>query len=113
MWFQDGRRVVHVAEKGARERAGIFAVDIVTGDRSEIQDDDAPRGHEYFPMLAGGDRYLLWGACREGEHDHIDSNYQLFARRLPDGPSIRLTFDRHNNRWPKPMQRRMDGAQPD
>ncbi len=102
-WFCDGRRIVWIKDKGVRERTGIFEYDLQDGRISEIHDGDAPRGHEYFPTLAAEDAFLLWSACRPGEHDHLaaGSNYQIYGKRLPDGKAVRITFDAFNNRWPK------------
>ena len=102
-WFCDGRRIVWIKDRDVRERTGIFEYDIERRVSLEMQDADAPRGHEYFPTLVDGDAFLLWGACRPGEHDHLsaESNYQIYGKRLPDGPAVRLTFDGFNNRWPK------------
>jgi Tol biopolymer transport system component len=101
-WMPDGR-VVWVSEDGGRERTGIFVSDANTGKIETLQDDDAPRGHEYFPTVTAEGRRLFWSACRPGQHAHTDfgSNYQIFSRRLPDGKPVRITFDGFNNRWPK------------
>lgn len=102
-WFPDGRRVTWVREREMKERVGVCVRPIDGGDFAPLQDDDAPRGHEYFPTVTPDGRWLLWGSCRPGEHAHTDgaSNYQLFARELPDGKPVRLTFDGFNNRWAK------------
>ena len=100
-WFPDGKRIAWVRESGGRERTGIFQFELAGGRVAELQDADAPRGHEYFPVVSRDGRFLTWGACRPGEHDHTDSNYQLFVRALPDGRPVRLTFDGFDNRWAK------------
>ncbi len=102
-WFPDGRRVVHIVERGMKASTGIVARDLPAGPAAVLQDDGDPLGHEYFPTVTSDGRWLLWGACRPGQHDHLSpkSNYQLFARALPDGAAVRLTFDGWNNRWPK------------
>ncbi len=102
-WFPDGARIVQVQEGGMRERTGIVARPAAGGEAAMLQDDDAPRGHEYFPVVTPDGRWLLWGACPPGRHNHLEpeSNYQLFARALPDGEPVRLTFDGWSNRWAK------------
>ncbi len=100
-WFADSRHLVWVVEQGARQGSGLFMYDMETGKAEELQDAGPPLGHEYFPYVSGGDRFLLWGACPEGKHSHIDSNYQLFVKNLKNGQIARLTFDSFNNRWPK------------
>lgn len=103
-WFSDGRRLVWVnQDDSVKERTGLFQFDIVTRQITALQDAGAPRGHEYFPCITADDRFLLWGACREREHSHTDSNYQLFAKNLTGGESVRLMFDGFDNRWPKWM----------
>jgi len=67
-----------------------------------LEDSGSPRGHEYFPALHGGDRYLLFSASRgEKDHDHLSGNYQIFIRDLNANILARFTFDVHTNRWPK------------
>jgi uncharacterized protein (TIRG00374 family) len=103
-WFPDGQRIVFVREGDAlRERTGIMQRRLDSLAEEVLVDQDAPLGHEYFPSVTPDGLWLLWGACRPGQHEHLDpsSNYQLFARRLPEGPIVRLTFDGWNNRWPK------------
>lgn len=102
-WFPDGARIVHVQEQGMKERTGIVTRSAAGGEASMLMDGDAPRGHEYFPVITPDGRWLLWGACPPGRHDHLglDSNYQLFARALPDGAPVRLTFDGASCRWVK------------
>lgn len=102
-WFPDGLRATWVCETDMKERVGICMRPTQGGEAAALQDADAPRGHEYFPTVTSDGRFLMWGACRPGEHTHTDptSNYQLFGRALPDGKPVRLTFDEFNNRWPK------------
>lgn len=110
-WFPDGR-LAWVREGEARERTGIFVYDPARGTREALQDDDAPFGHEYFPTVTRDGQWLLWGACPPGQHEHVSSNYQLFARRLPDGKPVRLTFDEFDNRWPKRLPKPMQAGAP-
>jgi uncharacterized protein (TIRG00374 family) len=102
-WFPDGRRAVHIVERGMKASTGIVARDLPNGTASVLQDHGEPFGREYFPTVTPDGRWLLWGACGAGEHDHLSlkSNYQLFARAIAGGEVIRLTFDGWNNRWPK------------
>ncbi len=100
-WTPDGRLTWVNEGDDTRERTGIFLYDPAAGKSVELQDADAPRGHEYFPTVTPDGAWLLWGACGPGEHEHVSSNYQLFARRLSGGAPVRLTFDGFDNRWPK------------
>ena len=63
-------------------------------------DNDAPRGHEYFPSILE-DRYIFYAASRPEEHDHASANYQLYVHDLKAGWTARLTRDGFTNRWPK------------
>lgn len=103
-WFGDSRRLAWILKHKVRERTGIYQFDMVTHESKELQDADAPRGHEYFPTVTKDNRFLLWGACKPGEHGHFDSNYQIFVRDLNGGFPVRITFDEFNNRWPKQMK---------
>ena len=102
-WFPDGRRIFHVQESGMKGGTGIVMRDLPDGDPTPLQDGDEPRGHEYFPVVTRDGRWLLWSACLPGQHTQLDfeSNYQIFARELPGGEPVRLTFDGWNNRWAK------------
>jgi len=86
-----------------KQGTGIAIRRVEEGEAETLLDQDVPLGHEYFPTITPDGEWLLWGACRPGQHDHLsyDSNYQIFLRRLPDGPVVRVTFDGWNNRWPK------------
>jgi len=100
-WFPDSRSVTWVKGKPARQGSGLYTYDLETGAISELHDDGPPLGHEYFPTVSRDGRFLLWGACPEGQHDHSTSNYQVFVKDLTKGIVKRLTFDTANNRWPK------------
>jgi Tol biopolymer transport system component len=100
-WFPDSRRIAWVRERGARQGTGIFVFDRETATARELQDAGPPLGHEYFPTVSRDGRYLLWGACPEGQHAHDDSAYQVFIRELDSGRFARLTVDGADNRWPK------------
>lgn len=103
-WFVDQQKVAWVKKSGARERSGIFFWDRAKDLREELQDADAPWGHEYFPTIAHNDGLLLYSACPPGEHDHANSNYQIFLKDISSGAVHRVTTDRFNNRWPKLIQ---------
>jgi Tol biopolymer transport system component len=111
-WFSDSRKLAWVCERDAKERTGIFRYDLDARRIDALQDADAPRGHEYFPTVTPDDGYLLWSACREGEHEHTDSNYQIFVRALPDGEPVRVTFDGFDDRWPKVLRPDADSGRP-
>ncbi len=100
-WFPDGR-IVFIREDGMRQGTGISMRGIGPAVET-VHDEDEPLGHEYFPSVSRDGRWLMWSACRPGQHDHLNfaSNYQIFLRRLPTGQAIRVTFDGWNNRWPK------------
>lgn len=99
-WFPDSTRLAFIHKATAKERSGIFSIQRGSGEARELQDADAPRGHEYFPSVTSDGRYLLYSAARPREHDHITANYQLFVRPLDSRDTVRITFDRFNNRWP-------------
>lgn len=107
-WFPDGRRVYCIRERGMKGGTGVVMRD---ADRDAelrpLHDGDEPFGKEYFPCVTPDGRWLLWSACRPGQHSHTDaaSNYQIFARELPGGEPVRLTFDGWNNRWPRRLPR--------
>ena len=103
VWHPSGTSGYWVRAIGSRERTGIWHYDGLTGEKSVIQDADAPRGHEYFPWVSADAKVLLWASCRAGEHAHEDANYQLFGKMLDGGEAVRLTFDRFTNRWPRGM----------
>jgi Tol biopolymer transport system component len=99
--FEISKKAVWVTKKNVLERSAIGEVDLTTGKHSILHDGDAPRGHEYFPTLVGGDKFLLFSSCRRHEHSHESANYQVFVKDLSSGKSIRVTFDKYTNRWPK------------
>jgi uncharacterized protein (TIRG00374 family) len=99
-WFNDSRRIAWISTRNVKERTGIYMFDITTKTISLLHDDDAPRGHEYFPTIVN-DRFLLWSACQPDEHSHTSANYQIFIKDLNSGLYSRLTFDIWNNRWAK------------
>ncbi|MBM9530912.1 flippase-like domain-containing protein, partial [Desulfoprunum benzoelyticum] len=99
-WSTDPDVVYHVATAGMQERTGIVRTTLPSGRAKTVLDRDAPRGHEYFPAIAGG-RYIFYGASRPGEHDHDSANYQLYVHDLKEGWTARLTRDGFTNRWPQ------------
>jgi len=100
-WYPDSRHVAWVTGGRSRQGAGLSRYDCRTGERIVVHDDGPPFGHEYFPTVSPGGSVILWGACPEGQHSHEDSNYQIFLKDLRNGVVVRVTYDRHNNRWPK------------
>lgn len=103
-WFGDGKTLAWVSSKSVKDRTGIKSFRIADGSVEVIQDDGAPFGHEYFPWIEKSGKFLLWAACPPGQHDHADSNYQIFAREMPSGTPIRLSHDEFTNRWPKGLR---------
>ncbi len=99
-WFPDSRRLAWVLGGKTKQKAGLFMWDRETDEAEELQDDGPPFGHEYFPNVSRDGRFLLWGACPEGQHDHADSNYQIFVKELDGGRPRRITEDSYCNRWP-------------
>lgn len=100
-WAPDGKTLYYIGAPRYRERTAICRVHIDGGKREVVQDEDAPWGHEYFPSPSPDGRWLAWGACPPGQHDHEHANYQLFVRDVTGGPPRRLTHDRFTNRWPR------------
>ena len=100
VWSADPGRVYHVATTGMKERTGFLRTALPEGNGRIVLDNDAPRGHEYFPAILE-DRYIFYAASRPKEHDHASANYQLYVHDLESGWTARLTRDRFTNRWPK------------
>jgi dipeptidyl aminopeptidase/acylaminoacyl peptidase len=105
VWSNDPDVVFHVATAGMKERTGIIRTTLPAGRAKTVLDRDAPRGHEYFPAIAG-ERYIFYGASRPGEHDHDSANYQLYVHDLKEGWTARLSRDGFTNRWPQFVPRR-------
>ena len=99
--FANNREAAWVYKKGTKAGSGFFRYDLATGKTELLHDGASPRGHDYFPSLVAGDAYLLYGACRDGEHSHETSNYQIFAKDLRSNTVARVTFDEFTNRWPR------------
>ncbi len=103
--FNKGGKAAWVNKRHVLDRSGIGQVDLKTKTTTKLQDAGAPRGHEYFPTLAADDQFLLYSACREREHSHETSNYQVFVKDLNTGDVARVTFDEYTNRWPKLLRK--------
>jgi len=99
--IDQGRKIAFIGNIGAKERSGIYLFDIASKSVSKLEDAAAPRGHEYFPTLVSGGRYLLYCASRPGEHSHETANYQVYVKDLTADKRVRITFDAYTNRWPK------------
>ncbi|MCB0360298.1 MAG: PD40 domain-containing protein [Bdellovibrionales bacterium] len=100
-WFSTGKHLGWIRTKNTKERSGLYKFERGTRAVEELQDAPPPRGHEYFPSIVASDRFLLFASCREGEHSHIDANYQIFVKDLQSNTVTRITFDPFTNRWPK------------
>jgi hypothetical protein len=100
----DAGKIAWISTAGALERTGIYLYDMNKKIQKPLIDADAPWGHEYFPTLADGDRFILYSACPPGEHDHHRANYQLFIKDLKTQTHVRITHDAYTNRWPKQLR---------
>lgn len=103
VWLPDGSGILWLRTVGAKERSGIFRLDLESRTVVAFQDADAPWGHEYFPTVTRDGRFLMWSSCPPGQHSHTDANYQIFCRDLDGGSAVRITFDGFTNRWPKQL----------
>ncbi len=81
--------------------SGIRLFKVKDSSRRDLVDFPHPHGYEYFPMTSQNGKYVAYGAAREGEHSHYDSNYQIFIADLSSGERIRVTNDKFTNRWPR------------
>jgi uncharacterized membrane protein YbhN (UPF0104 family) len=88
-------------EPGGRGGTSIFAAPGPDAARTMLMDLPDPRSHEYFPRVAGDDRWLIWGATAKG-HEHDRADYDLFVWEIgtPPGTAIRLTNHPGNDQWP-------------
>ncbi len=113
VWSVDPARVYHVATRGMKERTGFLLSDLPQGQGRTVLDNDAPRGHEYFPAIFQ-DRLIFYAASRIKEHDHDSANYQLYIHDLKAGWTARLTCDGFTNRWPRwiPARQGRPGLRP-
>lgn len=100
IWSADPSRIYHVATTGMKERTGFLRTDLAEGKGVTVLDNEAPRGHEYFPAILR-DRLIFYAASRPEEHDHDSANYQLYVHDLKAGWTARLTCDNFTNRWPR------------
>ena len=100
-WFPDGEALAWIKTSGTNERSGMYRYGLSDKSIKALADYGPPRGHEYFPTIAAGGKYLLFASCREGEHDHITANYQIFVKDIENDKRFRITFDNYTNRWPK------------
>ncbi|MDP3480981.1 MAG: lysylphosphatidylglycerol synthase domain-containing protein [Desulfoprunum sp.] len=99
VWSADPRQIYHVATTGMKERTGFRRAILPEGKGKTVLDNDAPRGHEYFPSIFQ-DHYIFYAASRPGEHNPDTANYQLYVHDLKAGWTARLTCDAFTNRWP-------------
>ncbi|MCK5548645.1 MAG: PD40 domain-containing protein, partial [Thermoplasmata archaeon] len=96
-WFPDGKSIVWIFDRNRNTSIPHF--DLATRVTKTLQDIGPPRGHEYFPVISSDGKYLLFSACRDGEHSHEKANYQIYIRPLDEDDPIRITFDEFTNRW--------------
>lgn len=100
VWSTKPQQVYHVATTGMKERTGFRRTALPGGEGKTVLDNDAPRGHEYFPSILQ-DRYIFYAASRPSEHNPDSANYQLYVHDLKKGWTARLTIDSFTNRWPR------------
>lgn len=100
-WYEHSDALAWIKSRETKGATGIYKLNRDTQTRVELQDSPPPRGHEYFPTVCAEDQLLLYAACRDIEHSHIYSNYQLFVKNLTSQEVVRITFDTYTNRWPK------------
>lgn len=100
-WYEGNKDIAFIKNEHAKGGSGVFYFNQTLKEASALYDTDGKRGHEYFPSLAYKNRFLLFGASAPEEHSHTEANYQLFARDLEKGKTVRITFNAATNRWPK------------
>lgn len=100
-WFEDGERIAWIRGAESRAGSGIYAFDRRSGGVAVLTDEGPPRGREYFPTLALGDRLLLFSSAPADQHAHESANYQLFMTDLENGRTHQLTRSSYTDRWPK------------
>jgi uncharacterized protein (TIRG00374 family) len=99
-WFPDGKSLVWI--NGGTPDTAIKRFVIESGKRSLVFDMHEPRALEYFPSITRDGKFILFSlapASKQSNHEH--ANYQIYAMPLDGGDAVRITFDGHNNRWPK------------
>jgi len=101
VFFEQGNSVAWVTKKNVLAKSAIGKKNLSSDQVILIQDDGPPFGHEYFPTMVQGDKFLLYAACPAGQHSHLEANYQLFVKDMAAGETVRVTFDGNTNRWPK------------
>lgn len=57
--------------------------------------------HEYFPRISNDEKWLVWGASKEG-HEHDAADYEIFFWEIgsPWENYIRFTYSEANDQWP-------------
>ena len=101
-WFSDSGKIAWVDSVGAGSDTGIRGYDLRRGKVWDLQDAGSPWGVEYFPTLAGEDRYLLFSACQDvNNHAHESANFQIFMKDLLSRQVWRLSTNSATERWPK------------
>lgn len=99
-WYADSQRNIWVVASAAKAGSGVYER-VGPGKAQAVADAEDPFGHEYFPSLIKGDKFLLYSACPGNQHSHEDSNYQLFVKDLSTGEKLRVLNDSFTNRWAK------------
>ncbi len=101
VWIAREDRVAWVQHGRFLGGSAIRVFDPKDRSRKSLVDFPHPHGYEYFPSSSADGRYVVYGAAREGEHSHNDSNYQIFVADLAAGTRTRITEDKFTNRWPQ------------
>lgn len=100
-WFSSSMSLAWVKRTGAKAGSGLMRYDRRSAAVDILRDDGGPLGHEYFPTVAGQDRYLLYSACPPDQHDHTTGAYQIHVADMTSDTAVRITYDTATNRWPK------------
>lgn len=104
--FKNELAAAWIRRDNVKAGSGIAKFELKTGESSILEDKgesfkNLGFGHEYFPSLTAGDKFLFYSACPSGQHSHYTANYQLFIKDLSNSETVRLSFDKYTNRWPK------------
>ena len=98
-WFPNSSKLVWITQDPPD--TAINKYDLASGKRSKFHDAGIAREMEYFPSISPDGRYAFFSAAPgASDSGHETANYQIYVKPLDGRKAVRLTFDRHNNRWP-------------